>query len=173
MPSHRILFALSLSVFLHLMAFGVGDLLCRVQVKRHFPIPNVIDATLRIPVPEMPPLDSLLKDTLSEAKPTPVKEKETRPEKPDGRRIAHLAAQRKLATHVYYPQEAIDAGIEGNVRLLLTLDDDGLIQDVQLAAGSGHAILDQAAIRAAWATRTLPGVGQRELMLPVTFRLQP
>jgi protein TonB len=63
-------------------------------------------------------------------------------------------------------------GIEGEVRLLLTLDGNGAIQDVQVAAGSGHKILDYAAVRAAFAMGRLPEAGAREVILPVVFRLR-
>ena len=43
---------------------------------------------------------------------------------------------------------------------------------MQLAASSGHVLLDQAAIKAAFAMGRLPGVSARELILPVIFRLQ-
>lgn len=174
MPSHRLLFALSLSVLLHLTAFGTGDLLCRTQARKPPILPLPIEARLLIPDPA-PRFDSLLKDTLSAidtppAPPTPP----ATPQKPGVVKSgARTAAERKLADHVYYPAAAAAAGLEGDVRLLITLDDGGVVQDVQIAAGSGHAILDQAAIRGAWAMHSLPGVGQREIMLPVTFQLRP
>ena len=71
-----------------------------------------------------------------------------------------------------YPPEAIAGNIEGDVRLLLVLSEDGAISDVQIAASSGHAILDNAAIKAAYAMGRLPGVAAREMLLPVSFRLR-
>jgi periplasmic protein TonB len=172
MPSHRLLFALSLSVSLHLMAFGTVDLLCRMQ-KRHPPRPPaMLDATLRIPVPDMV-AEPLLKNTLAQTEPR-AKPKPPKDVKPGiGRRIAEAVAKKKLAKHVYYPEAAIAAGIEGQVRLLLTLNASGGVKDVQIAESSGHAILDQAAIRAAYAMGSLPGLTEHEIILPVTFRLQP
>ena len=171
MPSRRILLALSLSVSLHLTAFGIGDLLCRTQVRVRPPPPLTLEATLRIPVPDMI-VQPVLKDTLVQSEPpTPPK-----PAKHDkttfGRHVAE-AAKRKLAKHVYYPEAAVAAGIEGEVRLLLTLDQSGAVKDVQIASSSGHAILDQAAMRAAYAMGSLPDLDHREIILPVTFRLQP
>jgi periplasmic protein TonB len=170
MPSHRILFSLSLSVFLHLAAFGTGDLLCRMQEKRVRPPLARLDATLRLPAPEMAP-QALLKDTIAAAEQQPrhpVKDKPAR----QGMRAA-AKAQKKLAEHVYYPEAAVAAGIEGDVRLLLTLDDRGRIKEVQIADSSGYPILDRAAVRAAYAMGTVPEADGRELILPVTFRLQP
>lgn len=172
MPSHRILFALSLSVLLHLAAFGTSDILCRMQKKRMPPKPVALDATLRIPAPDTI-AEPLLKDTLAEMEPRvePARPKKDKPGM--SRRVAQAAATRKLAKHVFYPAEAVAAGIQGEVRLLLTLDENGGIKDVQVAGSSGHAILDHAAIRAAYAMGALPASEQREIILPVTFRLQP
>jgi hypothetical protein len=46
------------------------------------------------------------------------------------------------------------------------------ISDVSIAASSGHAILDQAAIKAAYAMGKVNWVQSRELILPVVFRLE-
>ncbi len=82
------------------------------------------------------------------------------------------AAQTKLAQHLYYPPEAVHRGLEGEVRLLIVLGDDGSIADVNIAAGSGYPLLDDAAIKAAYAMGKLSGMRSRELILPVIFRLQ-
>jgi protein TonB len=62
--------------------------------------------------------------------------------------------------------------MEGDVRLILKLSADGTVDDVGIAASSGHPILDNAAIKAAYAMGKLTGVTSRELILPVIFRLQ-
>ena len=69
-------------------------------------------------------------------------------------------------------REAIERGLEGDVIVLLTLGPDGSLADASVATGSGHAVLDNAAIRAAYAMGQLSGVSGRELILPVIFRLQ-
>jgi periplasmic protein TonB len=136
----------------------------------------MIDARLRAP----PPVEPLLKDTLTDTEPPrPAAAPSTASPPPPsaGGRTAlaksTLAAQHKLANHLYYPAEAVAAGIEGEVRLLLTLTADGKILDAQVARSSGHAILDRAAVRAAFAMGGLPGLDRTELILPVVFRLQP
>ncbi len=58
------------------------------------------------------------------------------------------------------------------MRLLLTLDRDGRLLDAQVAAGSGHRMLDEAAVKAAFAMGSLPEAGAREVILPVVFRLR-
>ena len=47
-----------------------------------------------------------------------------------------------------YPKHALDRGLEGTVTLLVTVGASGAIEKVEVASGSGHALLDQAAVRA-------------------------
>jgi protein TonB len=170
MPARRFPFALLLSVILHLMAFAAAEWLPALRAGPREP-PPAITATL-LPAPDRP-VESLLKDTLAEAEQKPIDAlKQSRQPAPTTRR-GPLAAERKLAEHVYYPEEAIARGLEGEVRLLLTLDATGAVVEAQVADGSGHAILDQAAVRAAYAMGRLSGIERREIILPVRFRLRP
>ena len=81
-------------------------------------------------------------------------------------------ARKKLSKTQFYPPEAIAQSIEGDVRLIIKLSDSGSVDDVIVASSSGHAILDNAAIKAAYAMGKLTGVTSRELILPVIFRLE-
>ncbi|MBI4987639.1 MAG: energy transducer TonB [Rhodocyclales bacterium] len=122
------------------------------------------------------PQDALLKDTLAErdaprATPAPPRPTDAKSRRP-APRTPEEAAQRKLSEVLFYPPEAVARGLEGEVRLLLTLGRDGTIQDAQVAAGSGHRMLDEAAVRAAFAMGSLPEAGAREVILPVVFRLR-
>ena len=134
----------------------------------------MIEATLR-PTEVAEPV---LKDTLSEVQqatipallpppPLAAQDQATAPAK------SEPSTRQKQAKDVYYPPEAIADGIEGTVKLLLTLTADGKVLDAQVASGSGHAVLDQAAVRAAFAMGALPGLDKTEMILPVVFRLQP
>lgn len=139
---------------------------------------------LHVRLPEPPPepgsppaTEPLIKDTLSDAAaaaavlpPRSFVAGEARPRA--GRAVRERAAQRKLAKHLFYPPEAVAAGIEGEVRLLLTLDPAGIVVEAVIASSSGHPMLDRAALSAAHALRRLPGAGERELILPVVFRLE-
>ena len=78
----------------------------------------------------------------------------------------------KPSEHRVYPREAVAQGLEGEVRLLLTLDGAGKILEARIAKSSGHAILDQAAVRAAYAMEPLAGGSTGTLVLPVVFRLE-
>lgn len=85
---------------------------------------------------------------------------------------AAQAAHRQMAQALLYPREAIESGIEGEATVLLFLDDAGNAIAARLEASSGHAILDEAAVRAARTLRGLPEAAPREALLPVRFRLR-
>lgn len=174
--SRRLILAIALSLALH------GGLLLPDALKRltAAPPPAALQATLRLPPrPETPAAEALLKNTLDNETHETVKAPTLPPaaENPSARLRPSLkrevqAAQKKLAQHLFYPPEAVARGIEGEVRLIVTLTDDGSIADVNIAASSGHPILDNAAIKAAYAAGRLSGGASRELILPVIFRLQ-
>lgn len=101
--------------------------------------------------------------------PTLRLERTSPPRELQGRALdAALAA---LLREEVYPRAAIDAGLEGRAVLLLTLDATGRVMAVELAASSGHALLDDAALRAATRIGGLPE-GRRQVLLPVDFRLE-
>ncbi|MBK6630521.1 MAG: TonB family protein [Betaproteobacteria bacterium] len=172
MFSRSFLFALAASVVLHLALIASG-LLGR-KVSPH-DTPASISARL-LPPATVRPQEALLKDTMAEPEtakavqppPKPVEGSRRRP----APRTPEEAAQRKLSEVLFYPPEAVARGIEGEVRLLLTLDRDGRLLDAQVAAGSGHRMLDEAAVKAAFAMGSLPEAGAREVILPVVFRLR-
>lgn len=170
MPTRRFLLALAASLALHLALLGLGLPQGKVSPRN-----TAISARL-LPPATVRPQEALLKDTLTEqdaakavqAPPKPVDARSHRPAPP----TPEAAAQRKLSEVLFYPPEAVARGLEGEVRLLLTLDGNGTIQDAQVAAGSGHKLLDDAAVRAAFAMGSLPKAGAREVILPVVFRLR-
>ena len=176
--SLRLLLALALSLLLH------AGLLAPEALRRSPSAPPrpALRAELRPPpqpASEPPPAETLLKNTLdaNEAPPSlkpPPPPPQATPKaapRPTARQETR-SAQRKLAEHLFYPPAAVAQGIEGEVRLIVRLADDGSVAEVSLAASSGHAILDNAAIRAAYAMGRLPGAGAREIILPVVFQLQ-
>jgi protein TonB len=168
--------ALALSLALH------GGLLLPDALKRQTaaPPPAPLQAMLRLPPRPEPPAEPLLKNTLDDeetSKPSKAMTIPAAPEKPVAKAPPNIkrevqAAQKKIARNVFYPPELVALGIEGEVRLIITLTEDGSIADVNIAASSGHPILDNAAIKAAYATGKLSGANSRELILPVIFRLQ-
>ncbi|MBK7134859.1 MAG: energy transducer TonB [Rhodocyclales bacterium] len=173
MPTRRFQLALATSLALHLALLGLGLPPGKVSPRE---TPAMLSARL-LPPATVRPAEPLLKDTLAEAEapraapappPRPADAKSRRP----APRTPEEAAQRKLSEVLFYPPEAVARGLEGEVRLLLTLDGNGAIRDAQVAAGSGHPLLDDAAVRAAFAMGSLPDAGAREVILPVVFRLR-
>ena len=181
----RLAYTFALSVSLHAAILLAGS-----AVEREAPpAPAPLEVRLRLPPA---PAEALLKNTLAaderraRDRPTPVERSAPltaaqsalpsaakAPAKPAATPQRELrAAQKKLAQHQYYPPEAIAAGIEGEVHLLISLAADGSVDNVEIAAGSGHPVLDKAAVRAAWAMGSLPGASRRELILPVVFSLR-
>ncbi|MCW0387866.1 hypothetical protein NB722_002405 [Xanthomonas sacchari] len=77
-----------------------------------------------------------------------------------------------------YPQEAVRAGISGKVMLLVELDVHGRPSDVRvLDHGSGIAVLDAAAVSAAWKWRFSPAIQHghavaSRLQIPVMFDVE-
>lgn len=179
----RLIIALALSFALHGGLF-LPDLIKRSPVAPPRP---ALQALLRLPpVPETPPAEPLLKNTLDEEvapekpaiEPPPIPSPKPAPAKAKERAVQVLrevqVAQRKLNEHLFYPPEAVARGLEGEVRLIVKIGADGAIDDVSIAASSGHSILDNAAIKAAYAMGKLGGSGgnPHELILPVIFQLQ-
>ena len=85
---------------------------------------------------------------------------------------AARTAQEQMAHELMYPLEAIERGLQGEVLVLLFLDASGNAIAARIESSSGHALLDDAAIRAARSLRALPDNAPREALLPVRFRLR-
>lgn len=173
----RLILALALSLAVHSALF-LPDILKRFSVAPPRP---ALQATLRLPpLPEMPTADPLLKNTIDpeEAPQVDTPPPPLTPARPPVAQAKSMArrevqvAQRKLSEHLFYPPEAVARGLEGEVRVIVKLGADGSVDDVGIAASSGHPILDNAAVKAAYAMGRLAGSSSRELILPVIFRLQ-
>lgn len=169
MPQRRLVFAFVASLCLHLLPVVLGAL----ALPQQWPAPAPLEARL-IPAIAIKATDNepVLKNTLDEEL-KPVKLPPPRRE-PIGRASSASlrAAQRKLSAYQFYPPEAAARGIEGEVRLLLTLDKSGNLIDIRVASSSGHPILDDAAVRATAAMHSVPNANAMEMILPVVFRLE-
>jgi protein TonB len=73
---------------------------------------------------------------------------------------------------LFYPVEAIAQGLEGEALVLLIINETGEVSAARVEQGSGHRILDEAALRAVRSLRSLPADAPRETLLPVRFRLK-
>ena len=101
--------------------------------------------------------------------PAPAPKPSDKPRELKGRALDTALAA--LSREEFYPREAIARGLEGRVVLLLTLDAEGRVRGLEVASSSGHALLDDAALRAATRITQLPG-DRRQVLLPVDFRLE-
>lgn len=162
------------------MLFTASDVRALFQSAPIVKFPTRLEARLvDVPPSQAHVPEPLLKNTLSGDETKKEVRKDHRQARvPTSRPLAQhpvnavQKAQRKLSRHMYYPPEAIDQGLEGEVRLLLRLSDEGRVLSVSVAASSGFPVLDQAALAAARAMGQIPEVGVKELLLPVIFRLQ-
>ncbi len=169
-PALRFGFSTLASVLLHavvLWPFGFF-------VQPPAPVSNpVLEAVLLAPLLATQERSSEAAPAKPEVKPAPsaVPPEPTSAPKPrelQGRALnTALAAIAKLD---FYPREAIERGIEGDVIVLLTLTPNGGVAAAAVATSSGHPILDAAALVAVRGINGLP-VGQRQVLLPVRFRL--
>lgn len=72
----------------------------------------------------------------------------------------------------FYPADAIARGLEGEVHVLLIIDEAGKVSAARVEQGSGHPLLDDAALRAVRSLQSLPADAPRQVVLPVRFRLR-
>lgn len=171
---YRLTLALALSLLLHLAPY-LGALLERPPTPA--PPPPAMRAELRIPpsLPAQAPLE------LPKPLPAPAPAKATPPSKkvltaPTGKRSwqdeIRQQFRKQHERNEFYPAEAIAQGIEGEALVLLILDTGGQVGAARIEQSSGYRILDDAALRAVRALRSLPADAPRETLLPVRFKLR-
>jgi periplasmic protein TonB len=168
--------ALILSFALHLAAYALAD-----WAGVFAPLPStprmLLEATLILPdiaaepPPEMRPDETPPEPPVTEAPPTESSAPPAAPVAAVSPPQAELKPASKSAPPEFYPHEAVLRGLEGEALVAVTLDGRGRVIGARLERGSGHAILDQAAVRAALALKSVPG-GNGETILPVSFRLK-
>ncbi|MBP6095593.1 MAG: TonB family protein [Methyloversatilis sp.] len=166
-------FALALSALLHglLLVLPARDDTAPIRT------PPRLQARLATPpqaARELAPAEPLLKDTTSER--TDEARQAPPPVRAAARRgavaQAREQAQQQLNRHVFYPPEAVERGLKGEVKVRLQLDPTGRVIDTAVLSGSGHAVLDQAALDAARQIGRIDAGGAGELLLLVVFRLE-
>jgi protein TonB len=82
-----------------------------------------------------------------------------------------------ISRYFYYPPQALRRGWEGIVLVRLRLLPNGKIESVRLASGSGHSVLDRAAIDSVEKIQRIAmsdlGVATTlDLQIPVIYRLR-
>jgi len=170
----RLALALALSLLLHISPF-VGSLVRTAPTAAPTP---PIQAALRpaTHVASAAPLELEKKHNTP-----PVAQKEKTPPKKTSDTIKSTKTwtqevrrqfSKQLEDGRFYPAEAIARGIEGEVVVLMLLDEQGQVSAARVEQGSGQAILDAAALRAVRSLHSLPADAPRETLLPVRFRLK-
>lgn len=136
-----------------------------VAPQKPSPMPEQAVETPR-PVVESPaPAVIAAKPSLSETKsevlvpppappapPEPVKASASGPSEGDidaARNAFRSAAHRELKKNQRYPRIAQDRGIEGDVKLSISIDDHGNITNIEVIESSGNKAIDDAALAAA------------------------
>ena len=171
---YRLLLALAASLLLHVLPF-VAHL---ITPSRPPPASRPLAVTLReppTPLPPPPPLILPEQPAAPPAKPPPPRA-EKREKPPVTAKTWTQAVRQHLKklddSGQFYPEEAIARGLEGEVLVLIIISEDGQVTAARVEQGSGHRILDDAALRAVRSLRSLPADAPREALLPVRFRLR-
>ena len=169
-PGVRLGLALAISLLLHAALLVPAS--WKSTVRRTDPLPLAV----LLPVPELPPAPSSTEPSppptaapAGAVSPELTFERAAPPRELRGRALS--AALEALAREEFYPREAIARGLEGRVVLLLSLDGSGRLTGIEVASSSGHALLDDAALKAATRIGAL-STRVRQVLLPVEFRLE-
>ena len=175
---YRLTLALALSLLLHLAPFIEGLFEPAPKSAAPPPLKAELRRTPSLPTPSLPTPVPL---TLPEPQPPAPVAKTTPPAKkimtaPTGKRNwqdeIRQQFRKQHERQEFYPVEAIRQGIEGEALVLVMLDPNGQVSAARIEESSGHRILDDAALRAVRALRSLPADAPRETLLPVRFRLR-
>jgi periplasmic protein TonB len=148
-----------------------------------------LTARLEPRVESDPSAEELLKNTIKPSPEPTTKAEEKPPPRTDSKtpsqRKRHTTAKierlseaelgetlARLSETLLYPPDALRLGLEGEVVLLLEIDQSGRLVSASVAASSGHGILDAAAIRAARHVRSFgDSAAGKAILLPVRFKL--
>ena len=183
----RLLWALVASLALHGAVLTLPALALPRALRAQDTVVTLLTARLepRAPAESVPPPE-VLKNTIEAPPPerqraapkpprAPPPATAAQKPRPPAERLAGETLDRtlgQLSQTLLYPPEAVRRGLEGEVVVMLELDAAGRIVAASVASGSGHAILDEAALRAARQLGALgPSVGGKAVLLPVRFRL--
>lgn len=65
----------------------------------------------------------------------------------DAQYLADWRRRVEAVGNQYYPEASLRYGIYGSLEMLVTVRKDGTLEDIRILSSSGHAVLDEAAIR--------------------------
>jgi periplasmic protein TonB len=177
---HRsLLAAIGASLLIHVAPFA-SELL--IPQRQQLPAPDQpipLTATLMPKPAQLAEQEFLLPEPSSNSK--PVAQAAEKPQKtavaPKNRAKTWTQAIREQFSAqqrdgLFYPEAAIQQGLEGEALVLLLLDPTGSVVAARIEESSGHALLDDAALRAVRRLRSLPADAPSESLLPVRFTLR-
>lgn len=173
--TRRLVLAIFLSLLLHLLPFASALMQPPPQART---APPPIQARLLppppVPAPASPELMLPEPPKPDKSKPSPPAEKPKKPSPTVNNWQQEVRKQLKKQDERgdFYPAEAIAQGLQGQVLIYLILDAGGQVAAARVEESSGHRLLDDAALRAVRALRSLPADAPRETLLPVNFRLR-
>jgi protein TonB len=151
-------------------------------------VPSPKTEPLLEPEPTLEPLDQIVVTPRPAPLPLSLAKKRVKPSPPDEQapppaprppppRVAPPRGTpqrdrlRPILTPVSYPESAQRAQLEGRVRVVMTIDARGAVVHVLLQASSGHAVLDEAAMRSAKRWRFKPPGQMRRAAQTFEFAL--
>lgn len=180
---YRLTLALALSLLLHFAPL-LKSLLqpppkpappLPLQVKLRSPsalLPAPLPAQAPLSLPEPPPTAAAALPKVHQPARPPTKKIMTAPTgNKNWQDEIRQQFRKQHERHEFYPAAAIAQGIEGEALVLLILNESGQVAAARIEQSSGHRLLDDAALRAVRALRSLPADAPRETLLPVRFRL--
>lgn len=183
LPYIRLTGATLLSLLLHALALGIaGWWLSLRPPPPSSPEPLEVSlAPLEAPPPALLPPEPSEPEPPAQTAPAPTELKPLPPPPPPSKAptpaptaaAAEItrAASRQVVQHLFYPPAAIAQGQQGEAMVMLFLDANGNAMAARLEHSSGYPLLDDAAVQAALAVRSMPDGAPREIRLPVRFRL--
>ncbi|MFZ2267270.1 MAG: energy transducer TonB [Azonexus sp.] len=169
----RLALAAIMSLLLHILPF-VGELI-HFQPPPSPPPP--LQAELR-PARPLPPPPALELDKpappqpVTPRKPTLAQASRSKTSIPTWQQEVRRQLKKQQENGQFYPAEAIAQGLEGEVLVLMLLDEQGRVAAARVEQGSGHRLLDDAALKAIRALHSVPAEAPREAILPVSFKLR-
>lgn len=171
---YRLLLAFILSITLH--ALPLLPIKSNPKAKRNVLPPLAVRLKLPplpSPAPILPPPpENTPEPPKTTPAPPPKKESGKSASAPRWESAVRQQINKLKTEGKYYSREAYDQHLEGEVVVLMVLDESGNVTAARIEESSGQAILDRDALNAVKSLRYLPADAPREVQLPLRFRLK-